>query len=72
MQNEYTHGQDNYIRLRKPLRLTRRQQFRKALTRVAITVEERLTRGKTVRELELALFRAVDRKLDSDPSFAWR
>lgn len=56
---------------KKPFKLTKGQSLRFSLTKVATTVEDRIAAGLPVRELELAMYRAMDRKLATQPKFAW-
>ena len=56
----------------KPLRLSKGQQLRQALTRVAIRAQDRVDRGLPIRAYEDAIRRAMNKKVEDDPRVAWR
>ncbi len=56
----------------KPIKLTKGQKFRQALTHAAIQAQDQIENGRPVKAMQEALLRAVDRKLDENPRFAWR
>lgn len=53
-------------------RLSPRNQVRKAATRAAIEIHDKAQAGEPISAMEMALARAVDRKLDHDPGFGWQ
>lgn len=46
--------------------------FRKAVTRVATKAQDWMDKGFSVTPMQEAFAKALDRKLQQDPSFGWR
>ena len=57
---------------KKPIRLTKSQQFRAKLTQIALVAQDRFENGRPLRPFEDAFQRAMEAKLEEDPRFAWR
>ena len=57
---------------KKPIKLTKNQQFRKALTHVAMMAQDRVEARKPVGPFEEAIRRAMNARLERDPRFAWK
>lgn len=57
---------------KKPIKLTKGQEFRRALTHVALQAQDRIESGKPVGPFEEAIRRAMNTRLERDPRFAWK